>query len=66
MPDFLFIFFFGLQIFINFDMNFMGLDYRFDFHIYPLPVACVTADTCETCEFGRAHCWGGICHCFGH
>lgn len=47
-------------------MNFMGLDYRFDFHIYPLPVACVTADTCETCEFGRAHCWGGICHCFGH
>lgn len=28
MPDFYFLFFFGLQIFINFDMNFMGLDYR--------------------------------------
>lgn len=29
MPDFLFFyFFFGLQIFINFDMNFMGLDYK--------------------------------------
>lgn len=28
MPDFLFYFFFGLQFFINFDMNFMGLDYR--------------------------------------
>lgn len=41
MPDF---FFFGLQIFINFNMNFMGLDidYRFDFHIYPV--------TCRLCD----------------